>query len=233
MTRPEEDAAALAEAIIRAGGEPVISPTLKIQYRQEKVALQSDEVLAFTSANGVRAFCRLCPERDRLVYAVGSATAEAARHNGFALIETADGDAKSLAALIASSKRINSIVHFAGENRAVDLGEALAATGVKSRAVVVYDAVPTMALSAGAAAALRSTPEKTFAMFFSPRSAAIFLQQAGEAGLDRQLGQCHALCLSEAVAAAAGDNWRDKQVTTVKSSPAMIDLLKKLIQMTK
>ncbi|MEZ5920634.1 MAG: uroporphyrinogen-III synthase [Parvularculaceae bacterium] len=232
LTRPEEDAAALAEAVIRMGGEPVISPTLKIQYRDEKVALLPDEALAFTSANGVRAYCRLSPERNRLVYVVGSATAATARQNGFALIKTADGDAKSLAALIALSKRSNSIVHFAGEKRAVDLSEALAGTGVKSRAVVVYAAVPTMALSVDAAAALRSNPEKTAVTFFSPRSAALFLQQAGEAGLDGQLGQSHALCLSEAVAAAAGDNWRDKQVTTGKSSVAMTDLLKKLIQMT-
>ena len=100
VTRPEEDAAELAEALRAEGVEVLVEPLLRIVYTDgPPLDLTGVQALIATSANGVRAFARRNQQRDVPVLAVGAATARAARAAGFTSVESAAGDVAALARL--------------------------------------------------------------------------------------------------------------------------------------
>lgn len=225
-TRPSPDAEAFTAVIREAGAQVIASPVMTINFRDEAAPVAPDEALAFTSANGVRAFARANPDRRLVVYAVGGATADAARQAGFGRVETASGDVESLAALIAATKQSTSILHLAGSDRAGDLVAALAARGVPARRLVLYDAVPTADLAPEARAALTSEPENCAVALFSPRSAALFFAQAVRACVEDRLARAQLLALSEAVAAAAlPDRWGGVRIARDRTLGAVAALI--------
>lgn len=114
ITRAQSGAARTAARLTALGFEPVVAPLLTIRPLPDALPrflaaapdLTTVAALAFTSPNGVEAFAALVPApllRDRPVFAVGDATAEAARAAGFADARSAAGDIHALARLIAAS----------------------------------------------------------------------------------------------------------------------------------
>ncbi len=87
-------------------------------------------------------FALLSPERDIPVFTVGAATALRAREAGFHNVRSADGDAATLANLIAQTKPAL-VLHPSAREPAADLIALLAERGVAARAVAVYETVPT------------------------------------------------------------------------------------------
>ncbi|MDZ7629411.1 MAG: uroporphyrinogen-III synthase [Parvularculaceae bacterium] len=226
-TRPEPDNEIFAALIRGAGAVSVASPVMAIRFRDEPMTVEPDEALAFTSSNGVRAFARASEGRDHQVYAVGEATADAARRAGFSAVTMAGGDVESLTELILISKETRPVLHFAGSDRAGDLVAALASKGVAARRLVIYDAVPVLDLSAAARKILASEPEKTAVALFSPRSAALFFAQIGRAGLEDSLGAARLLALSDAVAAAAlKARWGRVDIASERSVEALAALIR-------
>jgi uroporphyrinogen-III synthase len=226
-TRPAPDADAFTEAIRAAGAEPVLSPVMAIRFRDSLAPVEADEALAFTSANGVRAF--VCANRGQRpkAFVVGAATAEEARRAGFADIETAGGDVESLAARISASKAPLRILHLAGSDRAGDLVAALAAKGVEARRLVLYDAIPAVDLTPEARLALSDEPQNCAVGLFSPRSAALFYAQIVRAGLEDRLSYATLLAFSDAVAAAAlRERWGAVRIAADRSLAAMAALIR-------
>jgi uroporphyrinogen-III synthase len=151
ITRAEPEARRTAEAVAAAGHRPLISPLIQIAPLASASdglakALIGVGALAFTSANGVRAFAALRPISDRHlpVYAVGGATARAAREAGFATVIDADGDAAALARRIAAKDaRPNGVVlHPGALEPAGDLVGDLRRRGLSARFVAVYETLP-------------------------------------------------------------------------------------------
>ena len=108
ITRAQPGAARSAARLTALGFTPVIAPLLTIRPLPEALnaapPLSTVAALAFTSPNGVAAFAALTPEFRALpVFAVGDATAEAAREAGFTDARSAAGDVHDLARLIAAS----------------------------------------------------------------------------------------------------------------------------------
>jgi len=108
ITRAQPGAARTAARLTALGFAPVVTPLLTLRPLPAALSAAPDlstvAALAFTSPNGVEAFAALTPElRDRPVYAVGDATAEAARAAGFTDARSAAGDIHALARLIAAS----------------------------------------------------------------------------------------------------------------------------------
>src|SRR5204863_98418 len=80
------------------GHDAVVLPLLAVRVMPDiSVDLHGVAALAFTSANGVRAFADASGERSLKVFAVGAATALAARQAGFKSVLSADGDVEALA----------------------------------------------------------------------------------------------------------------------------------------
>jgi uroporphyrinogen-III synthase len=103
ITRPEPDATRLAEALRARGHEPVPAPLMTIVVSQAPPPREiADAVLLFTSANGARAAEAHNVRAKRVVFAVGEATAQAAREAGFRVEGVAGGDVASLTELIAN-----------------------------------------------------------------------------------------------------------------------------------
>jgi uroporphyrinogen-III synthase len=218
-TRPLLDADAFSEAIHAAGAEVILSPVLDIRFRDGAATVEPGESLAFTSANGVRAFAR--------VFAVGAATAEEARRAGFFDVKAADGDVASLAGLIVKAKGPSKILHLAGSDRAGDLVAALAESDVSARRLVLYDATPVPCLSDAARRALADKPQNCAVGLFSPRSAALFLMQCANSSVEKQLSRATLFAFSDAVAAAATPGrWRGVKIATERTLDAMAALIR-------
>jgi len=144
ITRAEPGAGRTAEKLRALGHEPVVAPLLEVHALPAEIVLDGVAALAFTSANGVRAFAERSPERGLPVFTVGDSTAAAARKAGFDEVRSASGDLDALADLIAAHARsLQGAVLAPGPREpAGDLPRALAAQGVTARAIALYETLP-------------------------------------------------------------------------------------------
>ncbi|MBV9550094.1 MAG: uroporphyrinogen-III synthase [Alphaproteobacteria bacterium] len=198
ITRPQEDGATIAAQLAAAGHQPLLAPLLQTRWLGgPPLDLAGVAAILATSANGVRAFARRSDRRDIPLFAVGPQTTQEARAAGFAKVENAAGDARALAAAVPGwiAPAAGPLLHICGEDGAGNLAEELTEKGYAVRRQVLY-AVDALPLPHAAAKALRAGAVDA-ALFFSPRSARIFLEQA--AGMP--LGSVTAFCISPATAA--------------------------------
>src|SRR5690606_1213065 len=136
ITRPAEDAGPLAERLHVLGIDSVLAPLMEV-VALPGPALDLGGVAGFlvTSANGARAVAARTPERALPVHAVGEASADAARAEGFRTVSSAGGDVETLSAHVAATCRAEegTMLHAAGSVTAGDLAGALAAHGFRVR----------------------------------------------------------------------------------------------------
>lgn len=204
VTRPRDEAGPLATALAARGIEAIVEPLLDIRFRTEPLPdLRGVQALLFTSANGVRAFARVSRERGLPVFAVGEVTAARARDEGFAAVESAGGDVASLAALVRqrAMPARGRLMHVAGSVLAGDLAAELQAAGFPVERAVLYEAAPAGRLSGTARQAIEAGLVD-FALFFSPRTAAIFVRLARQDAIADQLRHVRAVSISAAADAA-------------------------------
>lgn len=172
ITRAEPGASRTAARLLDMGLEPIIAPLLAIENLTPPVPdLAAFAALAFTSINGVTAFAALTPRRERPVFAVGDATAQAARDAGFADVRSASGDLHALARLIASGLNDGVLLVPQAETPAGDFDAALAAAGARNiliQPLIVYRARRT-------AVAMPTTFDAI--LVHSPRAAKILSEQ--------------------------------------------------------
>jgi len=145
ITRAQPGADSTAERVRALGHEAVVAPLLAVRALPDvQVDLRGVAALAFTSANGVRAFADATGERGLKVFAVGSATAQAARRAGFKLVLSADGDVDALAEGIAvrRSELRGAVLHPGAAEPAGDLAGALEKHGVEARRLILYESAP-------------------------------------------------------------------------------------------
>lgn len=202
VTRPEADAAPLAAELAARGHTAMIEPLLTIVAKPDAVVDLSDvQAIALTSANGARSLAERTTRRDLPVFAVGDATATAARAANFAEVESAGGDVVGLADLFAArlDPGAGAIFHPAARHLAGDLQGSLEAKGFAVRRVVLYESEPSPALSEAAEAALRDGRIDA-ALFFSPRTGKTFVRLLTESRLAAVCNRVYAVCLSDAVA---------------------------------
>ncbi len=228
VTRPREDAAGLAEALTARGCEAVLEPLFHIEF-MDTAALDLSGVHAFllTSANGARALSRRDVSRELPVYAVGDATASAAREAGFEQVQSADGGVDQLAELVKDRVPHDAgvLLHVAGSEVAGDLGGTLESAGYGYRRAVLYRAVPVKGLTAATVAALKEG-DIDAVVFFSPRSAETCIELMRKARLVRAARELDALCLSRAVGEAASElTWRDVRVAPRPDQESLLGLI--------
>src|SRR5262252_1145142 len=207
VTRPREEAAELATALSLRGIDAVIEPLMDIHFRTEPPPdLTGAQAVLCTSANGVRALARLSRERDLPLFAVGDATAGRARAEGFTDVASAAGNADDLARLVRARLQPQGgrLLHVAGSIVAGDLAGELQADGFEIERLVLYEARPAMTLSATTVRALEAGLIN-FALFFSPRTAAIFVRLAEQANIAASLRHVVAISISAAADASLGD----------------------------
>ncbi len=228
VTRPEDDAAPLATQLARFGIASTIEPLLDVCYREGgELDMTGVQALLATSANGVRAFARRCRQRDLPLFAVGDATARAARDAGFTLVESAAGDVFALAELVRQRRdpAAGTLLHAAASVVAGDLGKMLAKDGFQVRREILYEARTATQLTAPTVELLRQGKIDGAALF-SPRTAAVFIDLMKAAKVEAACAQMTAFCLSWAVAGAIESvRWRLIRVAARPEQAALLDII--------
>ena len=156
----------------------------------------SAAALAITSPNGVEAAAALDAPRDLPVYAVGDATAAAARAAGFHDVRSAAGDGAALARLIHGDRPGGAVLHLSGRRAGFDLVGALTGCGLTARRAIVYDTPPAPPWGPEIWDALPDA----IALVHSPAGAERFLGRIAETGLSP--AGLRAAAISEAAGSA-------------------------------
>ena len=232
VTRPREEAESLAAALAARGVGAIIEPMMQVHFHSSRSPdLIGVQAVLCTSANGVRALARLNDQRGVPLFAVGDATASRARAEGFATVVSAGGTFIDLARLAAERLRPQDgpLLHVAGDAVAGDLVGSLRTEGFAIERSVLYQAGPVGMLSETVVSALRRGTID-FALFFSPRTAAIFVGLADSAAVAQCCQKVTALSISAAADAALAElSWGDRRIAEMPNQSALLALLDQIL----
>lgn len=181
VTRAQPGADQTAARLLALGRHPLVAPVLDVRpVPRLSLDLRGVGALAFTSANGVRAFAALSPRRELVVFAVGEATAAAAKAAGFDRIQAQSGDVAALAAhiVMARDRFAGALLHPCAQAPAGDLVGDLVRAGLAARAVAVYETAQCEVLPDCVAAALDQRGLGAV-LVHSPRAARIIARLIG------------------------------------------------------
>lgn len=218
ILRPQPGAAESAERARAMRLEPIVAPLFELRpLAWEPPDPARFEAVMLTSANAVR--CggdAMTPLLGLPCYAVGEATAAAARAAGFADLRTGPSDGAALVAAMAADG-IRAAFHPCGRDRTpLDPG-TLRIVDVPVYAAEAAGRLPAEAERALAAGAI--------VLVHSPRAAATFAALA-----DRWRQQARLAAISPAAAAAAGPGWRALAVAEAPNDHALLEVAAKLCQ---
>ncbi len=237
LTRPLDDAQPLARRLRKYGHQVDLAPVLSINLSPENLPKgDRPAVLAVTSKNGIRALMALPVSRRRILqrlplYAVGPATANAARRAGWHRVMAAQGDVADLAACLIKEHPAGVIWHVSGAVQAGALVDTLTAEGLPAKRVILYRAEPVADWPRHVAARY---PDYDGVIIYSKRSAQLFCEQAAlilQQQRDADQGAPvlpTAYCLSHGVADAVRASGYDARVAAEPSDEAICALINQL-----
>lgn len=208
VLRPEPGASATLAAAREIGLEAIAAPLFVVRAVAWTPPAERPDAVLMTSAHAARLGGRGLAALTALpLYAVGAATAVAARAAGFARVVAGDGDVDAIVAR-ARAEGVGTLLHIAGREHRVPE----AASGIARRIVYAADAV----------AALPALPADPVVLLHSPRAAARFSALT----LDRS--GIAIVAISAAALSAAGTGWAAAVVAERPSDPALLAAAAKL-----
>lgn len=227
VTRPRTDGDRVASCLQAIGHTTLSCPLTTVVFADEPAPdLTGIQAVLATSRHGVAGLARLCDQRDRPMYVVGNATAEAARNEGFSTVESADGNADALVSLV--RRRLDpsdgALLRIRGAVARGDVAQSLTEAGFDVRSMTTYR-IDTVGSLPDIAKTALIEPSIDGVLFFSPRSAKLFARLVGEAALSDCLSGLAALCLSPAIAECLDRNrWRTVRAAGSPDLAALIAL---------
>jgi uroporphyrinogen-III synthase len=204
ITRPEPDATVSAVSLRALDITPVSFPLMRRVTLE--VSLPEPDgfaALALTSVNALRALReRNAIQRYRhiKVFAVGNRTADEAMLQGFTNVVSARGGFADLVEMLAHAQLDGPVFYPAGKEIFGDLGKSLAPFGIMVVTARVYEMVPTTEVEPSILADL-GDGKFDAALFYSRRTAEIFVSLLGKQLPKHVHTRLGVLCLSENVAA--------------------------------
>lgn len=230
ISRPQEDAARLAELLRASGHDPLCASLLSVRFfGGPELTFEGVSAIVATSANGIRAFSERTERRDLRIFAVGPQTADAARKVGFDEVECADGDAATLAEQVLSWAKPEDgiLLHATSADNEGQLKTLLAEEGYTVDVMALYEVVaihklPDVAREALVHGALDA------AVVFSPRSAMALRDCIVRAGLEDACKTVTAVCISAATATALEPCFfRDVVIADRPNQAGMLDAVER------
>ncbi len=229
ITRPRQDAEEVAARLSELDIQSMIEPMLEIRFEPaEPPDLDAVQAVLLTSRNGARALAGATERRDKPVFAVGDSTARELVDAGFAQTKSAKGDVGDLAILVAETldPADGPLLHVAGSHRAGDLSGMLKADGFDVRRSVLYRSETAGGFSEEARHALKDGPLDGV-LFYSPRSAAAFVDLTEAEDLAEGCRRLTAFCLSAAVGDAVNTlPWRQVAVAPRPTQESLLQLVR-------
>jgi uroporphyrinogen-III synthase len=226
ITRPEPGATETARRITALGLVPIVTPLQEIVPLPARLPPPGRVgALVLTSRNAIGPI----PPGFRTLpcWAVGNATADRSRDAGFTDVRSADGDAPTLAALVAENTRPEAgpILLVTGRGHGAPLCALLRQAGFRVVRRVVYDTRPAKRLPAVASQALMAG-QPASVLFFSAEAARVFCRLLERASLREATRTCDAVAISPAVGMALRtDAWATIRVAARPNQDAMLALL--------
>lgn len=204
VTRPQPGADETAARLSDLGFTPVVLPLTRIVPvgLPETGTFSRFDALVVTSVNAVRhtppdIVTRL---REKPVFAVGEASALAARHAGFRNVIAGPGTAADLAPLIAATlPRQSRVVHLAAVERTAGFAEQLAASGIALQIAEIYRAEK-ISYAPDFLKTLFGDETLWGAVSLSERAADFLAELIQEAGVLQAFERTMFFCISEKVA---------------------------------
>lgn len=202
VVRPDADAQRSAARLAARGHEAIVAPVLRIEATGEPAPEGRFDAVAVTSPNAVPALASI---RDRIagapLFAVGRRTAEVMAAAGLPGARVADGEAASLARLVAGTIPAGArVLHVAGRDRKPEPGAALAGRRLRVVVWTAYAALPVEDLPDAARRAFEDGALDV-ALQYSRRTAETLMALAAAAGCFVPLLSLGHACLSDVAAA--------------------------------
>ncbi|MXQ14552.1 uroporphyrinogen-III synthase [Microvirga makkahensis] len=227
LTRAREDSERTAKKLAALGHEAVIAPVLRIAPTGDPIPAGACDALIVTSAHGVEALSSYA-DKDIPVFSVGERTTDALRATGFTSITTAEGDAESLSRLIRDNLQPpRRLLHVTARHHKEEPAASLRAAGFTVPSWEAYEAEAAPALPEAAVEALR-TGKIAAVLHYSRRSADLFVQLAGRAGLQSAILGCLHLCLSADVSAPLAAAGAATRIAGGPHEDALLELVRGL-----
>ena len=215
VLRPQPGADRTASRAARLGLRAIVSPLFEI----DPIAWTPPDAARFdalllTSGNAARAAgAKLAPYRSLPCYAVGEATAEAAREEGLDPAYICTAGVACVADRLAEVG-LTRVLHLCGRDHR---GLGSAALEVEQIPVYAAEAVPDLA-----AEARRALAGGAVALVHSPRAGARLAE------LVTERSSTAVAAISSAAAAASGGGWAAKAAAEVPTDSALLELAAKL-----
>lgn len=219
ILRPQPGAGTTARRAAALGITATVAPLFNASpvAWSPPAATQYDAAL-MTSAQAARlGGAGLTPLKNLPLYAVGTATGEAARKAGFSNVIVGEGDGAAILAR-AASDGIGRLLHLAGRDHI-----PLSIDQVRIDRTFVYAADPVAELPDEARIALRLG---AVALLHSPRAAALFARLVDGEPIDR--ADIRVAALSEAVLDAAGEGWSATAIAARPDDEALLAIAAQL-----
>jgi len=231
VTRPRPGAARTAATLARQGHVPLVLPLTDITAIDpgpvpeagdfDAVAVTSQAALRHLPAAWRKTIGRLP------LYAVGAATAEAARPDWQGEVVSADGDAAALADLLSARIPHARLLYPCGRTRTPLLEERLAAAGMTVRAVEVY-ATRRLAVSSGEIDSAAVGGGIDAVLVHSAAGAAALADFMSQGAVAPLFEHSRLLCISARAARALGGGFGDRiAVAAHPDEAALLALLER------
>lgn len=203
VTRPEPGATQTAARLESLGFTAIKLPlqeTVPVPVAPD-VSLSDVAAVAFPSASAVRhAPYELLQRLSGLpCFAVGEATAQAAREAGFTGIVVADGDAESLAAAIVANRPSGAVAYLCGRVRRSVFESRLAEAGIPAIVIETYDTLA-LDMDADGVAGLAEGDAIDVALVYSASAADRLASLVTEPEISGRCVNTIFICISDRVA---------------------------------
>nr|WP_255536316.1 uroporphyrinogen-III synthase [Pacificimonas pallii] len=213
MTRPERQSRRTAARLAGLGHSALASPLLKIVPARWPVPDERPGAIFLTSANAVAGGV---PDilLDVPVYAMGRASADAARRAGLLHVESLQAAGAADLYEKAAARGVRSALHLCGR----DLTDAAVPPGMTIRHVMTY-AAEACPLSADAIDALRGG-KVDLTLLYSSRTAARFASEVDRLAIRR--GAQAVVLIGPALETVIGSGWKDVRIAAMPNEDALL-----------
>jgi uroporphyrinogen-III synthase len=226
ITRPAEEARRLADKLALTGTKTLSEPMLEIYEIPFKYSdnFKNAGAVIFTSPNAIRVVSAHITNKDVPVFVTGEKSGALAKSLGWQQVNIAYGGTKELQLQLQASESIKTgkVLYFSGTH----ISEEIKIKPGSIQRVEVYEAKARRELSAECLDALdREVIENV--LFFSKRTAEIFVNLLKMNGRTDKVFKIRALCIGDSVVKSVEElDWRDVRAAHTPSEDSLLDLLR-------